>query len=264
MTSISVSGLRDSSRSDNPPLIIDVRRNERWREAPEQIRGALRRDPARVDDWARTLPAAGSVVVYCVHGHEVSQGAARALGAQGIAAAFLEGGIEAWKRDGQPTAAKPVGASTRWVTRERPKIDRIACPWLVRRFVDPDAEFFYVPSGEVLRTAGERCAMPYDVPDVEFSHEGEQCSFDAFLRIFNLKDPALQELAVIVRGADTGRPELAPQSAGLLAISLGLSRGFADDHEMLKYGMVIYDALYRWCKEGKSEAHTWNPQAYRA
>jgi rhodanese-related sulfurtransferase len=264
MTSISVSGLRGSSRGDDPPLIIDVRRSERWREAPDQIRGALRRDPARVEDWARTLPRAGRVVVYCVHGHEVSQGAARALIAHGIAAAFLEGGIETWKREGQPTTAKPVDAATRWVTRERPKIDRIACPWLVRRFVDADAEFLYVPPGEVLRTARECRAVPYDVPEVEFSHEGDLCSFDAFLRIFHLQDPALQELARIVRGADTGRPELSPQSAGLLAVSLGLSRNFADDHEMLKYGMVIYDALYRWCKEGKLEAHTWKPEAYRA
>jgi hypothetical protein len=149
------------------------------------------------------------------------------------------------------------------VTRERPKIDRIACPWLIRRFVDPDAEFLYVPAPAVRRVAQEREAVPYDIPDVAFSHEGERCSFDAVLAAYRLRDPALDELALIVRGADTNRLELAPQAAGLAAISLGLSRNFSDDHVMLEHGMVMYDALYRWCKEGKSEAHTWNPEAYR-
>ena len=151
----------------------------------------------------------------------------------------------------------------KWVTRERPKIDRIACPWLVARFVDPDAEFLYVPADQVVRAAGERVAVPYDIPGVEFSHVGERCSFDAFLRVFRLRDPALDELAVIVRGADTGRLDLAPQAAGLAALSLGLSRNFANDHEMLRQGMVLYDALYTWCREGKAEVHTWKPEAYR-
>lgn len=258
MTSISVSELQARLRGGQPPLVIDVRRNERWREAPDAIRGALRRDPALVEQWQKTLPAAAQIVVYCVHGHEVSQNAAKFLGAQ-----FLEGGIEHWRAEGGELQAKPKGASTRWVTRERPKIDRIACPWLVNRFVDPDAEFLYVPSKEVLRTAQEREAAPYDVPDVAFSHDGERCSFDAFIRHYRLRDPALDRLAIIVRGADTGRPELAPEAAGLLAVSLGLSRNFADDHEMLRHGMVIYDALYRWCREGTSESHTWNPEAGR-
>ena len=135
------------------------------------------------------------------------------------------------------------------MTRERPKIDRIACPWLVRRFIDPDAEFLYVPAPEVRRTAEEKIAVPYDVPDVEFAHAGELCSFDAFLSKFRLKDPALAKLALIVRGADTNRLDLAPQAPGLLAISQGLSRNFGDDHEMLEHGMVVYDALYAWCKE---------------
>lgn len=258
MTSISVSALQAGLRGDQPPLVIDVRRNERFREAPELIRGALRRDPLRVEGWRKTLPGEAEVVVYCVHGHEVSQAAAKALGAK-----FLEGGIEAWRAAGGELSAKPKGASSRWVTRERPKIDRIACPWLVKRFIDPDAEFLYVPTPEVRKVADERQAVPYDVPDVEFTHEGELCSFDAFLRRFRLKDPALDELARIVRGADTGHPELAPQSAGLLAVSLGLSRLYPDDHEMLAQGMILYDALYRWCKEGKAETHTWNPEAYR-
>ncbi|HXM83061.1 MAG TPA: chromate resistance protein ChrB domain-containing protein [Burkholderiales bacterium] len=157
-----------------------------------------------------------------------------------------------------------MNSSSRWVTRERPKIDRIACPWLIRRFIDPDAEFLYVPTSDVKRIASERNAEPYDIPDVEFSHVGEQCSFDAFLNFFHLKkDPALQELAIIVRGADTNRLDLAPQAPGLAAISVGLSRIYKNDHEMLEHGMVVYDALYAWCKEGKAEVHTWNPAAYR-
>jgi hypothetical protein len=201
--------------------------------------------------------------VYCVHGHEVSQNTAKALLAQGISASFLDGGIEHWRAEDGELDTKPKGASTRWVTRERPKIDRIACPWLVKRFVDPEAEFLYASPKEVLRAAKEREAVPYDVPDVAFSHDGELCSFDAFLRHYRLTDPALGELAVIVRGADTGRPELAPQAPGLLAASLGLSLNFADDHEMLKHGMVLYDALYSWCRKGKEEKHTWNPDRLR-
>jgi len=255
---VSAPGLRALIGRKTPPIIIDVRRNERWQEASDLIDGALRRDPAQIEQWKKTLPAGAEVVVYCVHGHEVSQNAAKALGAK-----FLEGGIEHWRTEGGELRAKPKGASTRWVTRERPKIDRIACPWLVRRFIDPDAEFLYVPTPDVKKVASEREAVPYDIPDVEFSHDGDLCSFDAFIRRFRLRDPALEELAVIVRGADTGHPELAPQSAGLLAVSLGLSRNFTDDHEMLEHGMVLYDALYRWCKEGKQEAHTWNPEAYK-
>jgi rhodanese-related sulfurtransferase len=255
---VTAAALRQSLRADRPPLVIDVRRNERFRESPYTIQGALHRDPATVEQWKRTLPAAASVVVYCVHGQEVSQNVAKALGAR-----YLEGGIEHWKEDGGELFAKPAGAATRWVTRERPKIDRIACPWLIRRFVDPDAEFLYVAAGDVKRVSLERTATAYDIPDVEFSHEGERCSFDAFLRYFRLQDPALEELALIVRGADTNRLELAPQAAGLAALSLGLSLNFQDDHRMLEQGMVMYDALYSWCKKGKQEVHTWNPHLYK-
>jgi rhodanese-related sulfurtransferase len=255
---ISVASLRQSLASGRPPLVIDVRRNERFLEAPDLLRGALRRDPARVEEWRKSLPAEAEVVVYCVHGHEVSQGAAKALGAS-----YLEGGIEGWRAAGGELTAKPRGASTRWVTRERPKIDRIACPWLVKRFIDPDAEFLYVPTADVKRVATEREAVPYDVADVEFTHEGELCSFDAFIKRFRLRDAALDELALIVRGADTGRLDLAPQSAGLMAISLGLSLNFEKDLEMLAQGMTVYDALYSWCKKGKAEVHTWNPALYR-
>ena len=140
----------------------------------------------------------------------------------------------------------------KWVTRERPKIDRIACPWLIARFIDAAPEFLYVPAADVVRVAAETDATPYDIPGVEMGHVGELCSFDAFLVKYRLTDPALVHLALIVRGADTSRLDLTPQSAGLYAISLGLSRCFADDHAMLAHGMVLYDALYAWCREGRT------------
>jgi len=250
--SITAAELKSALAGKQAPLVIDVRRSPAFRAAPDMAAGALRRDPAAIDAWAKALPRAASVVVYCVHGHEVSQGAAQALRELGIAARYLEGGIEeGWKASGGELMSKPKEAATRWVTRERPKIDRIACPWLVARFVDSEAEFLYVPNKEVLRAAKEKDAIPYDVPDVHFSHDGELCSFDAFLKTYRLTDdPALARLAVIVRGADTARLELAPQAAGLLAVSLGLSRNFKDDHEMLKHGRVVYDALFAWCEEG--------------
>jgi len=137
----------------------------------------------------------------------------------------------------------------KWITRERPKIDRIACPWLVARFVDKSPEFLYVPGGEVMRLAAETGAIPYDVPGVELGHRGDRCSFDAFIDKYKLDDAALDKLALIVRAADCGAPHLAKEAAGLLAISKGLSLNFADDHEMLKHGMVVYDALYACCAD---------------
>lgn len=148
----------------------------------------------------------------------------------------------------------------KWITRERPKIDRIACPWLIARFIDAEPEFLYVPAGEVIAQAERGGAIPYDVPGVELSHVGELCSFDAFLARYALDQPALQQLAAIVRGADTSRLELTPQSAGLYALSLGLSHNFSDDHEMLKHGMVMYDALYAWCRACQDETHNWPPK----
>ncbi len=149
----------------------------------------------------------------------------------------------------------------KWVTRERPKIDRIACPWLIARFIDKTPEFLFVPTEQVLAVARETGAVPYDIPGVEMSHEGEFCSFDTFLRKYKLTDPALHQLAVIVRGADTARLDLAPQAPGLLALSLGLSQVFTDDHEMLRHGMVMYDALYAWCRDCQKEAHGWPPKS---
>ena len=258
MNAISASELQSSFSG----IVVDVRRAAAFRSAAETIAGALRRDPEAVGEWAKSLPRASRVVVYCVHGHEVSQGVARALAERGLDARYLEGGMEAWKG---PRDRKPASASTRWVTRERPKIDRIACPWLVSRFVDRDAEFLYAPPKQVQDVAKARAAVPYDVPDVHFTHQGPLCSFDAFVAHYRLGgDPALARLALIVRGADTARLELAPQAAGLAAVSLGLSRIFPDDQQMLAHGMGLYDALYAWCRDGQDETHTWNPEAYRS
>jgi len=155
-----------------------------------------------------------------------------------------------------------VGTSpTKWVTREHPKIDRIACPWLIRRFIDPKAEFIYVLTIRVIAVAEEVGGTPYNIEGVEFSHEGDRCSFDTFLRIYNIRVPALDHLATIVRGADTSGHDLAPQCAGLFSISLGLSANFPDDNEMLKHGMVIYDALYTWCRSLQGETHNWPANA---
>jgi rhodanese-related sulfurtransferase len=262
--SISYSQLQPALDGPKPPLIIDVRKRCAFAAAIDLISGALRREPEAVESWVKELPKGSSVVVYCVHGGETSQGVASALRIHGFDARYLEGGIEeGWKTHQGPLDRKPADGSTRWVTRERPKIDRIACPWLVARFVDKQAQFLYVPTKQVLQTAKERDAIPYDIPDVHFSHEGDHCSFDAFVKHYRLTDPALQQLAVIVRAADTNELQLASQASGLAAISLGLSRNFADDHEMLRHGMVMYDALYAWCKEGQDELHTWNPDAYR-
>lgn len=148
----------------------------------------------------------------------------------------------------------------KWVTRERPKIDRIACPWLIKRFIDQEAEFLYVPKERVMAVAKETGAIRYDVPGVELTHVEELCSFDAFIKKYGLKDPALERLAIIVRGADTDRLDLAPQCAGLLAITLGLSTNIPDDQEMLRHGIVVYDALYTWCQSLTGETHGWYPQ----
>jgi hypothetical protein len=146
----------------------------------------------------------------------------------------------------------------KWITRERPKIDRIACPWLIKRFVDPGAEFIYVPKDKVFEEAEKQGAIPYDIPGAEYSHYGEECTFDYIVRKHDLRDEAVHQIARIVRGADTNKFDLAPQAAGLWAISAGLSVNYTDDHEQLEIGLKIYDALYSWAKFAKSEVHTWN------
>jgi hypothetical protein len=185
---------------------------------------------------------------------------AERLEAAGRKARFLEGGIAAWREAGGAITAKPV-KGVKWITRERPKIDRVACPWLIARFIDEAPEFLFVASDKVKSEAERLAAIPYDIPGEDLSHHGDECSFDAFLKEYGLADPALARLATIVRGADTGHPELAPQAPGLLAVSLGLSAMFPDDHEMLKHGFVVYDALHAWCRSLQGETHGWPPKA---
>ena len=230
------------------PLLLDVRRAQAFETDDQLIVGSARRLPEDVVGWRKALPAGRAVVAYCVHGHEVSQGVASALRKSGVQAAYLEGGIADWKERQLPTRRKRGAVENKWVTREHPKIDRIACPWLISRFVNPEAEFIYVPPNDVAKVAAEVGGTPYDIEGTEFGHVGDQCSFDAIVRIYGIKDPALDHLATIVRGADTSRPDLTPQCEGLLAISYGLSAHFTDDHEMLKHGVVMYDALYTWCR----------------
>jgi rhodanese-related sulfurtransferase len=256
--------LQQELASSTPPLVVDVRARDAFLQSDSFIAGALRR-PSDSEDAPASLPALDrSVVVYCEKGGDVGEGAARRLLAAGRSARFLSGGMRGWLASGGVTLPKPVGASTRWVTRERPKIDRIACPWLISRFIDRDAEFRYVKTADIAEVAARERAIPFDIPDTLFSHVGELCSFDAFLKVFRLDDPSLSVMARIIRGADTARLDLAPESAGLLAISLGLSRLRAADHDMLRDGFVLYDALYLWAKEAKQETHNWNPDPTRS
>ena len=257
---IEPSELADHLGSPHWPVVVDVRRAAAFEASETVIAGAVRRDPDAVEAWSDGLvaPDGTLVVVYCVHGHEVSRGVAERLQAHGVDARILAGGFEAWVAAGLPTRRR-VAAGPSWVTRSRPKIDRIACPWLVRRFVDPEATFLTVPDDRVLAVAAETGATPYDVPGVTFTHDGDRCSFDAFLALYGLAEPGLERLAEIVRGADTGRFDLAPQAAGLLAVSLGLSDLTPDDAVMLEKGMLLYDALYAWCRRLTGETHSWPP-----
>jgi rhodanese-related sulfurtransferase len=250
--------------SAGSPLVLDVRKAAAYGAEDRMVPAALRPD---TDVVAYAQHATGRpVVAYCVHGHEVSQEAAAALARAGHDAAYLEGGLAAWIAAGFATVRrKPewrVPGGSRWITRARPKIDRIACPWLIRRFIDPLARIDYVPAARVLEEAASRGAVAFDLPGAPVTHRGERCSFDALLEDFELRDPALDRLATIVRGADTDRSDLAPECAGLLAASLGLSARFADDHEMLENAMPLYDGLYAWCRrevEGVVERHAWAP-----
>jgi rhodanese-related sulfurtransferase len=260
--SISARNLNSRLGTATAPIVIDVRRSPAFEADDTIIVGAIRRLPAEVDHWQRELPRGRPVVVYCAHGQEVSQNAATTLRVSGIDASYLEHGISGWTELGLPRRRKLSPQSGKWVTRERPKIDRIACPWLIRRFIDPEARFLFAPTERVFAVAAETGATAYDIPAAEpFSHDGELCSFDAFLKVYGIEDPALDALALIVRGADTARLELTPQSPGLLAVSLGLSAIYADDHAMLEHGMTVYDALYAWCRDCHGQGHDWNPAA---
>jgi rhodanese-related sulfurtransferase len=247
------------------PVILDVRRDKAYDTDRRLIASALR--PAGdLVEFAKRHAAGVPIVAYCVHGHEVSQEAARTLAAAGMQASYLEHGIEGWIAEGLPTMTRrddwKVPGGSRWITRERPKIDRIACPWLIQRFIDPLATFDYVPTAKVFEEGQRRAAVPYDIPGAHVTHRGERCSFDALIEDFAIRDAALDMLATIVRGADTDRHDLAPQCAGLVATSLGLSRRFTDDHEMLAHALPVYDGLYAWCRaevDGETERHAWNP-----
>jgi rhodanese-related sulfurtransferase len=261
-TSISIEQLSQRLNKANAPVCIDVRKEPAYQEHGRRIPSALRVAPDALEQL-RDLPRDTPLVVYCIKGHEVGVNAAQTLLQMGFAdTQYLQGGIQAWEQDGLPTMKNnettAYTAGSTWVTRERPKIDRIACPWLVHRFIDATAKFAYVPSDQVLSHAADHNAIAYDVPGVRFTHRGDNCSFDALIADFDLHDAALAKLALIVRGADTARLDLAPESAGLLAISLGLSTTYIDDHAMLAQGMLVYDALYAWCKQTSPEKHGWN------
>jgi rhodanese-related sulfurtransferase len=243
------------------PLLVDVRSEDSFAADDRLIIGAFHRLPGEAERWSKELPFGRSVVTYCTQGGAASQSSAAALRAAGIMAAYLEGGISGWKDGNLPTRKNLGAIVNKWVTREHPKIDRIACPWLISRFINPNAEFIYVPTDRVAAEAKERGATPYDIKGAEFGHVGDRCSFDAIIRIFDIKDSALDDVATIVRGADTSRRDLAPQCEGLHAISLGLSANFPDDHQMLRHGLVIYDALYTWCRKSQAAARD---QAVRA
>jgi rhodanese-related sulfurtransferase len=250
------------------PVILDVRTGEDFEADPRLIPGSQRRSHLTVADWAPALPGAAYVVV-CQKGLKLSHGVAAWLRSLGLKAAALEGGSLAWAERGLPMVpaerlpALAAGEASLWVTRERPKIDRIACPWLIRRFVDPRARFLFVSESEVLAVAERFGAEPFDIDaaGVFWTHRGELCSFDVMLKEFALETEALSRLATIVRGADTARLELAPECAGLLAFSLGLSRSFAEDQEQLEAGLPLYDALYRWCRDAGAESHNWPANA---
>jgi rhodanese-related sulfurtransferase len=264
------------------PLLLDVRRRPAFDASDRMLCGAQYCEPDAVALWAGR-GAARPVVVYCVHGHAVSAAAAATLAAAGWPARALAGGFEggepgvdapadraAWRATPplsfrkRPDWGVSGAGGSRWITRERPKIDRIACPWLIRRFIDPQAVFLYAPAAQVMAQAAQTSAVAYDLPGAPVSHVGERCSFDALLEGFDLRDAALDRLALIVRGADTDRLDLAPESAGLLAVSLGLSRRWGtDDLGMLDAAMPVYDALYAWCRDvvaATNERHSWNPQ----
>jgi rhodanese-related sulfurtransferase len=242
------------------PLIVDVRREAAFKPEPTRIAGAVWHNHMTVDQ----LPLDREIVVYCVHGHNVSEIAAAKLRQAGADARVLEGGIEAFAAAGGLLAKKggslPGGTFIRpsvWVTRERPKIDRIACPWLIRRFIDPMAEFHFVAAQWVKDVAEEMGGTAYDIDGVFWSHRGETCTFDTIISEYGLSYPALDKVAMIVRGADTARLDLAPEAAGLLAISLGLSRIYQNDLKQLEAGMAVYDALYAWARDGQGETHNW-------
>ncbi len=262
LTEISATQLSRLIGLPTAPVLIDVRIDEDVASSPVLIPTAKRHSHRDIGGLGPEL-LGKRVVVICHKGAKLSQGAAAILRTEGIGAETLEGGHVGWLNAGLPTvdlAAYPApdaSGRTVWVTRHRPKIDRIACPWLIRRFVDPKARFLFVEGKEVRNVAERFEATPFDVEDVALSHKDDLCTFDTMLDTFGLKTDALATMANIVRGADTNRHDLAPQVSGLLAISLGLSRMFRDDLEQLEAGLTLYDALYRWARDATRESHEW-------
>jgi rhodanese-related sulfurtransferase len=244
----------------NCPSLIDVRTDDEWAIAPVLIPGAVRRTHSDPQAWAAGCAGRPAVVI-CQSGMRVSQGVAALLRHAGVSAEVLEGGLSEWRRANLPlvTAARLPPPDDRgrtvWVTRSRPKVDRIACPWLIRRFIDPQAVFLFVPPPDVAGVAEQFGATPFDVDGVFWSHRGDTCTFDVMLAEFGLTTEPLLRLAAIVRAADMDRVDAVPQAAGLLAASLGLSRMFADDLAQLEAGMGLYDAFYRWCRDAVEETH---------
>ena len=244
------------------PVIIDVRTEEDFDADPRLIPASLKRSHQTVSEWGKEY-AGKSVVVVCHHGAKLSEGAAAWLRQLGGDAIALEGGFVAWQETKLPLvpAAKipprDSAGRTIWVTRSRPKIDRIACPWLIRRFIDPSAVFLFVAPQEVLAVADRFNATAFDIENTYWSHRGDLCTFDVMIEEFGLGSDPLLRLAAIVRAADTARLDLAPEAAGLLAASLGLSRMYSDDLEQLGAGMLLYDAFHRWCRDATEETHNW-------
>lgn len=246
------------------PVLVDIRRDDAFRDDPRLIPGSVRRSVADIGRWSSDF-ARRSAVVVCRQGHALSHGAAAYLRQAGVPAETLEGGFDAWDAAGLPLVpqaklpARDARGRTVWVTRARPKVDRIACPWLIRRFVDPDAVFLFVPPPDVNAVAERFGGAAFDIddPGAIWSHRGEHCTFDVMVEELGLGTPPLLHLATLVRGADTARPDLAPEVAGLLATSLGLSRIYADDLAQLDAGMLLYDAFYRWCRDAVEETHNW-------
>ena len=261
-TEISVPQLARLVGTPDAPAIVDVRSDEHFKSDPRFIPCASRRDPSAVDAWAEAYRGR-RVVVVCQHGGKLSQGTAAWLRTRGIEAESLEGGHEAWVAekallvDSRKLPPRDAQGRTVWVTRARPKVDRIACPWLIRRFVDADAVLLFVSPTEIAGVAERFNATPFDVEGVFWSHRGERCSFDTFVEELGLASPPLDRLALIVRGADTAREDLAPEAAGLLAASFGYSRMYKDDLEQLAHAMELYDALYRWARDATDETHNW-------
>jgi len=261
-TTISPEKLSRLIGTANTPALIDVRTNEDFAADPRLIPGAVRHSHEDVARWGEHY-AGRSAIVTCLRGQKLAQGTAAWLRHLDASAETLEGGFEGWKAAGLPLVPEaklpPRDAQGRtvWVTRARPKIDRIACPWLIRRFVDPSAVFLFVTPPEV-PAVGERFnAAPFDIENTFWSHRGEHCTFDVMIEEFGLSTPPLLRLATMVRAADTARLDLCPEAPGLLAASLGLSRMYDDDLEQLKAGLALYDAFYRWCRDATSETHNW-------